>query len=266
MNGLGNLDESLRRVALIGVLLLALGVSAIGCQALPRQVRPAAARAADMESPPSAATTFTPPATPLATLSPTEPSPPVPSPNATPQPRPTAAPEPSPRAEATAAPGQELDEASRLMPIPTGAIPRGPRKPPPNRILIPSVGIDAKVISLGTHVNENGELVWDTAPFAVGHHNGTANPGEVGNVVMSGHISSRSEGAVFKSLPEVKVGDGVVVVTKERDFLYQIVDRQIVEPGQIEILNTDGGEMLTLITCFPDRVYTHRLVLKARRI
>lgn len=77
--------------------------------------------------------------------------------------------------------------------------------PPAVRVRIPSIDVDAPVVELGTTRNEKGELVWETTKHAVGHHVGTANPGEVGSVVMSGHISSpvRREGNVFSRLPDL---------------------------------------------------------------
>lgn len=155
--------------------------------------------------------------------------------------------------------------ASRVIDIPKASIPKGPRKPPPNRLIIPSVGVDAKVIELGTYHNENGELVWETAPFAAGHHQGTANPGELGNVVISGHISSIREGAVFKNLPKISVGDGIVVATSDRNYVYRVTGKEVVEPTYIQVMNSTGEEMLTLITCVPDGIYTHRLIVTAKR-
>lgn len=145
-------------------------------------------------------------------------------------------------------------------------MPRGPRRPPPTRLIIPSIGLDARIISLGTHTSDKGELMWDTAPFAVGHHITTPHPGEPGNVVLSGHISSPREGAVLKRLPEVKVGDGIVVATKDQYYLYQVVSTATVEPTQVEVMQSGAEEVLTIITCVPDGIYSHRLVVRAKRI
>ena len=86
---------------------------------------------------------------------------------------------------------------------------------PPVSIRIPAIDVDSRVVELGTTVDEHGELVWETPKHAVGHHLGTANPGETGNVVLSGHINSpiRQEGNVFSKLPRVKLGDEVIVET-----------------------------------------------------
>ncbi len=153
-----------------------------------------------------------------------------------------------------------------MIPLLRPEMPRGPRKQPPARLIIPSIGVDAKVIELGTHYNEKGELVWETAPFSAGHHVGTANPGEAGNTVISGHISSTREGAVFSRLPQINTGDGVVVVTRDRDYVYQVVDKRVVDPTMVEVMNSSDGEILTILTCVPDGIYSHRLVVTAKRV
>lgn len=134
---------------------------------------------------------------------------------------------------------------------------------PAVRISIPSIDVDAPVVELGTIRNEKGELVWETAKHAVGHHMGTAHPGERGNVVMSGHISSpvRGEGNVFSRLPELKVGETVVVQTAGETYRYRISDRRVVDPSEISVMNPTAAPILTLITCFPDWIYSHRLVV-----
>ena len=141
-----------------------------------------------------------------------------------------------------------------------------PRTLPPSQILIPSIELESRIVRIGVKSDQAGQPVWETAAFAVGHHFDSANPGQPGNVVMSGHISSPREGAVFHRLPEVAVGDGVVLVTAEQHFLYQVVDRQIVQPGRIDLLDPTSLSLLTLLTCFPDGVYSHRLVVRAHQV
>ena len=121
------------------------------------------------------------------------------------------------------------------------------------------------MVELGTVRNEKGELVWETAKHAVGHHAGSANPGESGNVVMSGHISSpiRGEGNVFSRLPDLAVGETVVVETAGDIHRYRVTDRRLVEPSEISVMGPTTTPNLTLITCFPDLIYSHRLVVTA---
>jgi len=148
-------------------------------------------------------------------------------------------------------------------PVPTSDIRTfSTRTLPPNQIIIPTINLDSKIVPLGTTVNKTGSAIWETAAFAVGFHRGSANPGEPGNVVLSGHISSPHEGAVFNKLPNLKVGDGVIIATPERHFIYLVSDIQTVKPNAVEVLNSSTSEIATLITCVPDGVYSHRLIVR----
>lgn len=216
-------------------LIAALVVGAAGC---------ASVLANPLE--PTPAPRKQPNATPTDTATPVAPTP-TPSPTPTP-PRPT----PTPRASPFAAP----DVAS---------LPSPPRIPP-ERILIPRVGIDAKIVRLDWKIDEKGANVWETAAFAVGIHRGSANPGERGNVIMSGHVSSIHEGAVFKHLPDVVVGDGIILMTAEQNYLYRVVKTVVVTPDHLDVMSQTPDETVTLITCVPDGVYTHRLVVMGKRV
>ena len=218
-------------------LITALVVGVVGCGAVlanPLEPTPAARKQ--------------PNATPTATATPAAPEP-TSSPTPTP-PRPT--PTPTPR-------------ASPLVTPDVASLPSPPRIPP-ERILIPRVGIDAKIVRLDWKIDEKGANVWETAPFAVGVHRGSANPGERGNVILSGHVSSVHEGAVFKRLPDVVVGDGVILMTAEQNYLYRVVKTVVVMPDHLDVMSQTPDETVTLITCVPDGVYTHRLVVMGKRV
>ncbi len=161
---------------------------------------------------------------------------------------------------------EAVRQASHVVPLPRpGGLP-AVRRLPPERIIIPTIEVDAKVVALGVRANARGELEWETAAFAVGHHAGSANPGEGGNIVLSGHISSVNEGAVFKRLPELRPGHGVILMTASQSYLYQVESTQVVLPQEVSVMDPTDREQVTLITCVPDGVYTHRLVVIAPRL
>jgi sortase A len=156
------------------------------------------------------------------------------------------------------------DAEAHVLPVPAGRpLVQGL---PAKRVVIPSIGVDSKVIPLTTKFDKRGELAWETAAFAVGHHAGTAGPGQAGNMVLSGHISSPNEGNVFHTLPELKVGEGVIVATDEQQYLYRVTDIQTVTPDQVQVMDPTLLPTLTLLTCVPDRIYSHRLVVSARLV
>ena len=169
-------------------------------------------------------------------------------------------------------PGQEILEptatptpepVAEVITVPGAPGRRSKKRRPPVQLVIPKLGLESSIESLGINYDNRGALVWETADFVVGHYSNTANPGEEGNCVLSGHMSSIDAGHVFRRLPELTPGDSFVVVTEESHFLYRVIDRQIVLPSATSIMHPGEGSKLTLLTCVPDGVYTHRLILTA---
>ncbi|HEV7666092.1 MAG TPA: sortase [Chloroflexota bacterium] len=163
------------------------------------------------------------------------------------------------------APGGSTDAEMHVVPVLSGKPPIVSTLPA-RRVIIPTIGLDTKVIQLGTKLDRRGQIAWETAPFAVGQHKGLAGPGQNGNMILSGHISSPNEGSIFHHLPDLQVGQGVIVGTDERQYLYRVVDVKTVTPDQIEVLDQTPDPTATLITCVPDGIYSHRLVVTARLV
>ncbi len=123
----------------------------------------------------------------------------------------------------------------------------------PVRIRIARLKIDSTVVS--------GDD-WQALQLGVGHHLGTANPGQVGNMVLSAHNDVYGE--LFRDLDKLEAGDPVVVSTNTRDYTYIVQGRQIVKPTDVYVLDSRGNEQrLTLISCYPYRVDTQRIVVFA---
>ncbi|MBI2907466.1 MAG: sortase [Chloroflexi bacterium] len=154
-----------------------------------------------------------------------------------------------------------------LKPLVTPTATPRPQPLAPKRITIPSINVDARIIPVTT-IYEDGKPVWATASHAVGHHEGSANPGEPDNIIMSGHISSplKGEGSVFKRLPQLKLEAEVVLYTEKKVYRYRVVETKVIKPEQIEVMNPTPYPILTLITCVPDWVYSHRLIVLAEPV
>lgn len=138
----------------------------------------------------------------------------------------------------------------------------------PDRIVIRSIGLDAKVVDVGATV-QDGKAVWETAAFAVGFYRNTAMPGQPGNAVLAGHISSpvSHKGDIFRHLPSVRIGDQVDVYLAtdgpggDTKVSYVISQLNVVQPDATQVMGPTSDATLTLLTCYPDNVYTHRLVV-----
>ena len=141
--------------------------------------------------------------------------------------------------------------------------------PPTGRIVIPRIGIDVPVVDVG--VTASGEM--ETAAFAVGRLSFTPQAGEDGNVVLAGHDDILGE--VFRRLPELREGDEVTLFRGDTAFHYQVETRTIVrEDGATEAQRLDNARWMdqtaervaTLISCYPYRVDTHRIIVRTRLV
>ncbi len=101
---------------------------------------------------------------------------------------------------------------------------------------------------------------------SLGHQPGTAAPGEGGNCVIAGH-RNYTFGVFFNRLDEVVEGDLIYVDTASETYTYSVTEIKVVEPDDLSVLESDPErETLTLYTCTPIYIATHRLVILAERI
>jgi len=98
---------------------------------------------------------------------------------------------------------------------------------------------------------------------AVGHFPGTAMPGQTGNASFAGHRSYR-HGKMFNRLDELEKGDMIILTQDGQTHTYKVTEMFVVEPTEVSVLKQPReGKYLTLVTCTPIRVATHRLIVKA---
>lgn len=115
--------------------------------------------------------------------------------------------------------------------------------------------IDLKV-AIGEGTDE------DTLKYAVGHFIDTKMPGEVGNFAVAGH-SAYTYNRFFANLEDIKIGDEIDVKTKRGDYTYKVKSTEVVTPDKVDVLNSsDDKKNITLITCTPRFIGSHRLVIK----
>jgi sortase A len=118
------------------------------------------------------------------------------------------------------------------------------------RIQIPAIDVDAPVV-------EGDD--WETLKRGAGHHVGSANPGERGNCVISAHNDIYGE--IFRDLPELRLGDEVVVHTATRSYRYVITQKRVIEPTEVQVMEPTSSPVLTLLSCYPYGIDTHRIVV-----
>jgi sortase A len=101
--------------------------------------------------------------------------------------------------------------------------------------------------------------------YAVGHFTGTPMPGEKGNTCIAGH-RSYTYNQYFNRLDELGIGDIIKVTTRAGEFNYEVYETKVVEPEEISVLDNTKGAEITLVTCTPIRVATHRLIVKGKLV
>ncbi|AWA44092.1 class C sortase [Trueperella pyogenes] len=107
-----------------------------------------------------------------------------------------------------------------------------------------------------------------TLAKGVGHLRGTALPvgGKSTRSVLTAH-RGLPESTLFNELDRVDVGDTFVVETFGEVLTYKVIDTQVIDPSDTESISVvDGKDLVSLITCTPLGVNTHRILVTGERI
>ena len=166
---------------------------------------------------------------------------------------------------------ERLQRLAEQQPEPSGP---PPSSAPLTRLVIPKIGVDAPVVTLG--VDDQGVMQSPSGAFEVGWYDFTARPGVGGNAVFSGHVDFASVGAaVFWDLRELGPGDLVEVRLADGTVYQYLVASSVSYPSGeapiAEIVGPTGGDTVTIITCTGTfnrdiHQYSHRLVVRAERL
>jgi len=111
------------------------------------------------------------------------------------------------------------------------------RTPPLGRLEIPALDLAVMVLDGTDEVTLNR---------AVGRIQGTALPGEMGNLGIAGHRDGW-----FRALRKLTPGDEIVLRTLDGRYRYQVEEIEIVEPSETSVLAPSQDARLTLVTCYP---------------
>lgn len=124
-------------------------------------------------------------------------------------------------------------------------------------IVIPSIGCELPL--------------WDGAGkfelrYGAGRMPGSSEAGAPGNLVIFGH-RMRRYGSIFNRLGEVCIGDSIVIEHSGQAFTYTVDAIETIEPSSLsayigmEKEGDPGSCRITLITCTPIGVGSHRLII-----
>lgn len=124
---------------------------------------------------------------------------------------------------------EELLQAPAMAPVAAGGL--------AGRLEIPRLGVSVMVVE-GVDRRALGR--------AAGHIPGTAQPGQPGNVGISAHRDT-----FFRPLRNIRAGDVITLSTLGGEYEYRVVSTKVTTPSDVSVLDADGGEILTLVTCYP---------------
>lgn len=133
------------------------------------------------------------------------------------------------------------------LPIPT------PSPEQAYSIKIPAIGVNSSIIL--------GDTPEQLRKGVVGQFIGSVNPGQKGNLVLSGHNDVYGE--VFRYLDQLKKGDEIIIFTQQRSYTYLVQGTQIVAPTAVEVMDPTIDPVVTLISCYPYMVDNQRIVVTA---
>jgi LPXTG-site transpeptidase (sortase) family protein len=127
----------------------------------------------------------------------------------------------------------------------------------PTRVVIPRIEVDAPVSEAGFSLGE-----WDVPRYTAAHYwPVAAYPGTQGNTIIAGHAGYKD--TLFYHLPKIVPGDEILVYVGDQPHRYIAREVLTLLPDQTWVMLPTSTETLTLITCVPLRVYSHRLVVRA---
>ena len=126
-------------------------------------------------------------------------------------------------------------------------------------ITIPRIGVELPIY----HGTSDAVL-----QVAAGHLEGTSLPvgGESTHAVISAHRGLPSA-KLFTNLDELEAGDTFTITVLDRVLTYEVDRITIVLPTETDLLQpVEGQDYVTLMTCTPYGINTHRLLVRGHRV
>lgn len=181
--------------------------------------------------------------------------------------------------------GQNNSASEGQTPLPLTVTPEQSKKqipllqlavtPPDDRIIVPRIKKNVPIVKVSSENlikrDWNGleADIQSALQDGVVHYPGTAEPGENGNAVITGHSSYYFSDPgkfkdVFALLHQVAIGDTIIVYHNQKKYTYQVYETEVVTPDKVEVLTQAGGNRLTLITCTPVGTNLRRLIVLAK--
>ena len=150
-----------------------------------------------------------------------------------------------------------------------------PVVPTDNRLVIPRLGKSVPLVDMSSE-NIQGEnwaelekQIQSGLQQGVVHYPGTAKPGQVGNVFITGHSSYYPWAPgqfkdVFAVLGQLEIGDVYYVYYDQQKYTYKVREKFEVNPDNVNVLQQPHDKKVsTLMTCTPVGTTLRRLIIRA---
>ena len=109
---------------------------------------------------------------------------------------------------------------------------------------------------------------YDVLQIGVGHIESSSLPvgGESTHAVLAGH-NGLARGKIFDDLNKLEIGDAFYINIMDTTLKYEVDNIAIVEPDDDQAIKIEEGkDYVTLVTCTPYVINTHRLLVRGTRV
>lgn len=107
----------------------------------------------------------------------------------------------------------------------------------------------------------------ETLQKGVGHIWGSSLPigGDSTHSLLAGH-RGLLDAPLFTRLNELKIGDEFIILVHDKRLVYKVCEIRVIKPENTEGLGVQKGrDLVSLITCTPYGINTHRLIVTGER-
>ncbi len=137
-----------------------------------------------------------------------------------------------------------------------------------NYVYIPKIGVAAPMT---WPASTSEAVINENLLKGVVHYPGTAEPGQKGNVFLTGHSSyywwvPSEYRTVFTLVPKLVPGDEIIIYHKGIRYSYRVTDFQDVKPNNTDSLKPTAEPTITLSTCVPIGTSYNRRIVRAKQV
>jgi hypothetical protein len=146
----------------------------------------------------------------------------------------------------------------------------------PSGIIVDAAGIDAEVESLSII---DGKMEDPTGPWVVSWYQQSAELGEIGNILLAGHVDYWGVGpSVFFNVRDLAAGDQIDLTDENGEvYGYSVVWNEtylldeLISGGMADLVAPTEGQVVTLFTCggefdYVNGEYLSRTVVRGERV